>query len=291
MIESRAYGRVFFDPEAVLLLPRGNMRTLATEFAATVDDQIETSLVVAMASTILSEGGDLLPDWIDPETRYLVVVDVPEQAVLRLPSILRLHKPHHRLHISRDSEVVKRLLIAHSRPYAWEGILDAYVLGNTLIVVLGDMTVREFPKDRLPKIHGLAMEAFEDFELDTAGSFLYWRDRDIHLGVSQLLQAVDPVYLTEIEIQRYALEKVSLAVFDMRTERGFRQTEIPGLSDRHVRRLENEEVRLTVDASEKLAAAFGLDLAAFLSELSQRVTALNDRERGLEASSLVAGVG
>ena len=82
------------------------------------------------------------------------------------------------------------------------------------------------------------------------------------------------MYLADIEIKRYQMEKISLVIHDMRTERFLKQTDIEGLSDRHVRRLENEEIRLTVDAAAKLASSFRMDLPEFLDELSRRVTAV-----------------
>ena len=94
------------------------------------------------------------------------------------------------------------------------------------------------------------------------------------MGPSQMLQAVDPMYLSDVEIRRYQMENVSQALLDMRNDRHLKQTEIPGLSERHVRRLENEEARLTVEAATSFAGAFGLTLPGFLDELSERITAL-----------------
>ena len=264
------------------------MRRLAQELMESERPTIDKTVVVACASWLLQTSGKGLPAWVDSETRYLVVADIPEPAILRLAAVLGLRKPHLRLHVSRDTGIVKRLVLAQARREPWEGIVDAYALEDQLVVVLGDMTIREFPNERLPKIRTMAPADVERFEIDESGSFLHWQKGDVHLGASQLLQAVDPLYLTDVEIRRYALEKVSLALLDMRTERGLKQTDVPGLSDRTVRRLENEEVRLTVDAAEKLAAAFDLDLSAFLDELSARVTALRDVPEASDSINAVA---
>ena len=87
-----------------------------------------------------------------------------------------------------------------------------------------------------------------------------------------MLQAVDPMYLADVEIRRYEMEKTSLALLAMRKTRQLKQAEIRGLSERHVRRLEKEKTRLTVDAASKFANAFGLTLPEFLDELSRRIT-------------------
>ncbi|WP_420447521.1 DUF2442 domain-containing protein [Candidatus Palauibacter sp.] len=231
---------------------------------------------MALASELLGQDRLRLPNWVDTDTRYLVVLDVPEQAVLRLASTLRLHKPDRRLQVCRDPSVVKRLVIALKRPAAWEGILDAYVLEDSLVVVLGDMSVWQFPVGRLPKVRRFEPAVVRRFEIDSAGSFLHWPDRDVHMGPSQMLQAVDPVHLAEVEIRRYEMENVSQALREMRHDRQLKQTEIPGLSERHVRRLEKEEIRLTVEAAGEFARALGLTLSEFMDELSGRITGLRE---------------
>lgn len=285
MSDAKPFSNIAFCGTVRDFLPNAEFRSLATELAATAHTGPLQSLVVARASELIRPERVRLPKWVDAETRYLVVVDVPRQAVMRLPSTLRLHKPNQRLQLCWDLSVVKRLVIALKRPVVWEGILDAYVLADFLVVVLGDMSVREFPIKRLPRIRRFEPAVVKRFEIDSAGSYLYWPERDVHMGASQMLQAVDPMYLADAEIRRYEMEKVSLALLDMRKERQLRQGEILGLSERHVRRLEREEARLTVDAATKLAMAFGQTRSEFLNELSQRLTALRragnaDRERG-----------
>lgn len=275
--------RLFLTPGALKAVPEGPLQRLAGELThGRARVRSEHDMVVATAGDLLGSEGEVLPDWADAEARYLVISDVPEAALMRLPEVLGMHKPHLRLHTSRDPGVVTRLLIAQTRGEAWEGIVDAYVLGTSLVTVLGDLTIRAFPVARLPRLEKARSTELASFELDSSGSYLYWASKDLHLGASQLLQAVDPTYLTDVEIQRYAMDKVSLALLDMRQSRSLNQGDIPGLSERQVRRLEREESRLTVDAAEKLAAAFGLSLGEFLSELSERVTGLgdagNDRE-------------
>lgn len=274
MSDARPFSRIVFAGTVEDCLPDGQYRSLSRRLSAASRTGPAPGLIVARASELIGADSLRLPKWVDTETRYLVVLDVPEQAVLRLASVLRLHKPDQRLRVCRDPLVVKRLVIALKRPIPWEGILDAYVLENSLVVVLGDMSARQFPISKLPRVRRFEPEVLTHFEIDSSGSYLYWPDRDVHLGPSQLLQAVDPRFLSQVEIRRYEMENVSEALLDMRRERRLRQTEIPGLSERHVRRLEREEVRLTVEAATKFASAFGLSLSEFLDELSERITAL-----------------
>ena len=268
------FGRVAFCGTVDELLPDADFRSLGRRLSATMHTGRRQSLVVARASELIGREPLRLPTWVDTETRHLVVLDVPEQAVLRLASTLRLHRPEQRLQVCRDPFVVKRLVIALNRPAPWEGILDAYILEDSLVVVLGDMTAREFPIRRLPRVRRFDPALLRRFVIDPAGSYLHWPERDVHMGPSQMLQAVDPMHLADVEIRRYELERVSVVLHDMRTDRQLTQQEIRGLSERHVRRLEREEVRLTVDAASRLAGSFGLTLPELFDEMSRRITAL-----------------
>lgn len=274
MSDARPFSHIAFCGTVADYLPNPGFRSLARQVSEPIRTGRKRSLVVARASELIGQDRLTLPNWVDAETRYLVVLDVPEQAVLRLASTLRLHKPDQRLRVCRDPSVVKRLVIALRRPAPWEGILDAYVLEDSLVVVLGDISVREFPIGRLPRVGRLEPTAVSRFEIDSAGSYLHWPHLDVYLGPSQMLQAVDPSYLSDVEIRRYEVENVSQALLDMRHGRRLKQTEIPGLSERHVRRLEKENVRLTVDAATRFASAFGLTLSGFLDELSERITTM-----------------
>ena len=274
MSDARPFSHIAFCGTVRDCLPDAGFRALAGQLSATAQAGPSPSLVVALASELMGRDRLRLPDWVDTDTRYLVVLDVPEQAVLRLASTLRLHKPNQRLQVCRDPSVVKRLVIALKRPAPWEGILDAYVLKDSLVVVLGDMSVRKFPVRRLPKVGRFEPAVVSRFVIDSSGSYLHWPDRDVHMGPSQMLQAVDPMHLADVEIRRYEMENVSQALLDMRHDRQLKQTEIPGLSARHVRRLEKEEIRLTVEAASKFARAFGLTLSGFMDELSERITGL-----------------
>ncbi len=283
MRDEGPFSHIVFCGTAEDCLPDTEFRSLARQLSATTHTGPEQGLVVARASELVGPDRVRLPDWVDAETRYLVLLDVPEQAVLRLASTLRLHKPDQRLQVCRDPSVLQRLIIALKRPAPWEGILDAYILEDSLVVVLGDMSVREFPIGKLPQVGRLEPAVVSQFVIDSAGSYLYWPDGDVHLGPSQMLQAVDPVYLSEVEIRRYEMENVSQALLDMRNDRRLKQTEIPGLSGRHVRRLEKEGMRLTVEAATKFAKAFGLKLPGFLDELSSRITDLREGKVNADA--------
>jgi transcriptional regulator with XRE-family HTH domain len=92
---------------------------------------------------------------------------------------------------------------------------------------------------------------------------------DIHLGVSQILQNADPMYLADIAIERNRQDHTGAALRRLREEHGLRQTDINGLSERQVRRIEDGISRLRVETAEKFATAFGMDLSPLLDQVGR----------------------
>lgn len=239
------------------------------------DESAEFPVIFAAASDIL--GGEA---WRPPlsamtsESRYVIIADVPIPALARLSSVFDLRRPDQRMHVTKDHLAIKRLLIARCRVNPMEGIGDAYLLGKSLTLLLGDVTIRSFPVSKIPVLHGMNWDDISNFEIDEDGSFLLWPEADLHLGVSQLLQAVDPSYLADIEVRRFpASAAIGEMVSEIRDLKGLRQRDIDGMSERHVRRIEQGVARLTGDTAARLARAFDIELHEFLAQVSQAATA------------------
>jgi len=205
-----------------------------------------------------------------PSTRCLAVIDVPEPALMRLPALLELRRPDYRLHVTRDIGVVRRLLVSSLREDPRLGVVDAYLLGDSLVVVTGDFEIRSFPLARVPELAALGPGERGTFEIDADGACLHWPARDLHVGVSQLLQATDPAFATGIEIERNANDLSGRALRSIREERGVRQVDVPGLSERQVRRIEDGLSRLRPASAASFAAALGMTVSELLAEVGRR---------------------
>lgn len=233
------------------------------------DSHFAAPLVVACASEIIS-GDEPFSAPGGANTRYLVVADVPEPAVPRVAAALQIRRPEHRLHVTRDAGALRRLVIAALRDDPMLGVVDAYVLGDMLFIVTGDFEIRSFPLARIPGVGDLSSPEQGAFEIDSDGSYLYWPGADIHIGMSQILQAVDPMYMADVQIERYNRDRTGVALRGLREERGLRQTDVAGLGERQVRRIEEGITRLRMSSAQKFAAAFGVPVAALLDELARR---------------------
>jgi hypothetical protein len=258
-------------------LPR-HLRALPPEAGL---EALRSPVVVLCASEILIRlRGDDQPAWpSSPETRYLVVVDVPEPAVGGVAAKLGVKRPDYRLHLTRDADAIRRLLVGLRRRQPVLGIVDAYLLGPDLHVLTADFEPRCFPLRRLPMLSGLAAQERAELILDEDGSYLHWPGKDLHVGVSQLLQAVDPAYMADIAIDRNERDKAGLALRQMREARGLKQSDIPGISARQVSRIEAGVSRLRYDAAQTFARAFGMEASELLDELGHRAPAIRTAAR------------
>ena len=56
------------------------------------------------------------------------------------------------MHVTPEAQAVRRLLIAQHRDAPTEGIVDAYLLERTLVLLLGDFSIRAFPIAKVPSL-------------------------------------------------------------------------------------------------------------------------------------------
>jgi hypothetical protein len=235
---------------------------------------LKTPVCVICASEVLASGPVQLPPiGSGTETRYLVLVDVPEQALVRLPRALGVQRPEYRLYQTPDPGALRRLLIALARPEPMFGIVDAYVVGASLHVLTGDFEFRCFPVRKIPALSRLPAADRPRFTVDVDGSYLHWPARDIHLGVSQLLQEADPAFMADVAIRRSERDKLGPALRTLREEVGIRQSDVAGIGERQVHRIETGVSRLRYESAQKFAKAFGMTTGALLTELAQRAAA------------------
>lgn len=254
-------------------------------------DRLGAPVAVVCASELLVARRELPKPVGGANTRYLVLVDVPEPSLVHLPRVLGLHRPDYRLYPTRDAGTIRRLLIGLARRQPVLGIVDAYVLGPSLYVLTADFEPRCFPLRKIPVLARMRTADRAEFLIDDDGSYLHWPAQDIHLGVSQLLQEVDPAFMADVAIERYERDRIGAALRWMREDRSLRQSDIPGIGERQVSRLESGVSRLRYEAAQCFASAFGMETGALLDELGRKAAELSKRRQrgaGTEAADPTA---
>lgn len=277
--------RLFFSAKAWETVPETLRDSFQVVRASDLGAGEAVPCLFVFASEILVHAPENLPEWLSgSETRYGVLRgDVPTAELPRISTALSLHKPDQRMHLTEDVSVVGRAVVSLLRDHPIEAILDAWMFDDRLTLLLADLGKRSLDPARIPVLRKMKPGELAGFRIDEDGSYLHWPEADIHLGVSQILQAVDPEYLAQVEIERNALDYTPWALEAWRREAGLRQVDIEGMSERHVRRIEQGVSRLTVSAAEHFANAFGITTREFLDELGRRTRETREKvERAKE---------
>jgi hypothetical protein len=171
------------------------------------------------------------------------------------------------------SELLGRVCFALGKGGNRGSIIDAYLVGDTLLVRGPRHRMLHVPLGSLSTLKGRPPAAIRKFMIDPDGSFIYWPDLDVHLGWNQFLQAVDPAELHRTQ-QRSAgfNRRYGAAIRKLREGSSIRQAGVEGLTERQLRRIEQGECKATTGALNALATAHGLDVNAYMEELTKAMS-------------------
>lgn len=155
-----------------------------------------------------------------------------------------------------------------------DGILDAWWEADSFAVLSSGLRRLSVPLRKLKRLHALrsaTRHALEEFEIDSDGVYVYWPSADVHMTWESFEQLVDTRALLRAKLQGKGWDRrYGRAIRALRNERKLRQSDIPGMDQRHVRRLELGHQRATLKALEKLAQAHGLSVEKYMDALAER---------------------
>jgi hypothetical protein len=162
-----------------------------------------------------------------------------------------------------------RMLRALASDLHHDSIATATVIQDLLIVINCALEAFEIGFDELPALKRIPGELRSRFEIDEEGVFIHWPVPDVHLGLDDIRLVRDPRRKARARALKAAHDTAfGVAVRKLRQFRELRQTDVPGLSARHIRRIETGYVP-GEEAIDALAAAHGMDPDDYLNELSE----------------------
>jgi hypothetical protein len=209
-----------------------------------------------------------------PKSKYLLFSDgLPVEALASRLARLDIRDPM-RFHLAHERGkdvfgVIHRLLRGLSQVDGAAPIVDAWLEDQNLVVLAPSFERLTVPRGQLAKFLGDRREAVMQFEIDEDGSFLYWKHADVHFGWEQLLQLVDPAALLVATAKTAKFNRhYGAAIRSLRDKAGLKQSDIKGLTDRHLRRIEQGEQAVTKAAIESLASAHEMEIGAYMNELA-----------------------
>ncbi len=177
---------------------------------------------------------------------------------------------HGSTYVAPDAAAARRLALAQAQGAERLLIASAEIVEDALEVWSCEPKLYRVPVAMLPALRPLREEELRDIEISTSGSRIRWPEHDIDLNLDVLRAAVDPLVMREHRAT-YAREASHYgnAIRALREGHGLRQTDIPGITSRTIRRLERGEVLPQSDTLRKLADAHGLTVADYMGELAR----------------------
>lgn len=165
--------------------------------------------------------------------------------------------------------VVRRMILAHKSNAERQLIASASISGDKLVVWTCEPQRLEVPVEAIPSIARMDPSSQSKFIVSESGSRIHWPDDDVDLTAESIRAFADPQVRREQQAARRAEAALyAKAIRSLREQHGLRQSDIPGLTDRQVRRLEEGDTMPRVATLQKLARAHGMDVDAYVAALA-----------------------
>lgn len=240
------------------------------------DSPTERMLFISRLSDIPKERVEKA--WEGAESKHLLfLAGLPVEAMPSRLLRLNIRNPH-RLHLAAErssnliEELVYRLMSGMAHVDGPQPIVDAWIENQQMVVLSPSFDRLAVPLNKLAKFIGTNEKKINAFDIDEDGCFLYWPHADVHLGWEQLEQIVDPSAALEAKQKSKVFNKrYGAAIRSIREEHGLKQSDIDGVTDRHLRRVEHGEQAASKAMLNALAKAHGMSLEEYLKVVAKQL--------------------
>ena len=124
----------------------------------------------------------------------------------------------------------------------------------------------------IPALERIPSQQRSSFTISSEGSYMHWPEVDVHIDLDAIRYLKDETWREKKDRERLMYDlRFGEAVAALRKQYGLKQTDIRGLSERHVRRIEKGE-RTKIDTLAILARSHGLSLKEYLDEIAEMLS-------------------
>ena len=170
-----------------------------------------------------------------------------------------------------DDSVPRRLLTAWAHNAQDQLIAKAAVSEDRLFVLSCGLRQYEVLFDDLPALKCIPDAERQEFTVAEDGSYIHWPGQDVHLDLDAIRVAIDPKARAKALADKMRHDtRYGAAIARLRLANGLKQSDVKGLSERQVRRIEKGE-GTTPEALRLLAAAHHMDLDVYLREVAENL--------------------
>lgn len=268
-----------FDREMVMLAPEPESQAV---FARVPDLQVLVQIdprklsevrhfFIEVSASMLPKVSEIVK--VANETKYLRALFIREDVDAKLlPQILQraeLRLMRNMLvHGATDWVTPERVIHAWQMGSENELIATAAVFGDHLYVLTCALERLEVPFDSIPALKDLPTELRSHFEIDEVGSFLYWPERDVYIDIEVIRYVTDEKWRNKCDLETLTYDQnFGKAIASQRKKHNLKQSDIEGLTDRQLRRIESGDARPSAATLRALARAHTLSFDDYLEEL------------------------
>jgi hypothetical protein len=169
--------------------------------------------------------------------------------------------------VHSDRYIPKRIIEAWAAGAQHKLIADATVQNNKLLVLDCALKLYELPFDALKELSRIPDKDRTKFTIDEDGSDIFWEDYDIRIDIESIESALHPEKFLPHKLAHD--KKFGQAIAAFRNLKGLRQSDILGLTERQVRRIEKGEQSATLKSLNVLAKAYKLSLKSYLNKVAE----------------------
>jgi len=171
--------------------------------------------------------------------------------------------------VHSNNEVVKRVLTGWLYGAQNQLIADAAVFGEKLFVRDCALHRYELGFNEIRDLAAIPRNQRTNFFIDEEGSHISWPKQDIDIDLDSIKTALNPEAAQKFKQEHD--RAVGAAIAEFRKMRKIKQSEISGLDERHLRRIESGEQHPTHKSLQILASAHKMNLNKYLNEISEHV--------------------
>lgn len=177
-------------------------------------------------------------------------------------------------YVALEPGSLRRMILARQHDAEAKLIASASVHDGRLVVWSCEPRRFDVAIADIPPLAAMSQEALAGLRVSASGSRIHWDAGDVDIDLDTIRECTDARVRRAHEAERRTdASRYAQAIRALRLERGLKQSDIPGLSERQVRRLEAGGTVPHIGTLRKLAEAHGMAVDGYLGELATRTAA------------------
>ena len=166
-------------------------------------------------------------------------------------------------------DIPRRIVEAWAAGVQHKLIADATVQDDSLLVLDCALKLFELPFAKIKALKTIPVNDRQNFAIDPDGNDIFWEKYDVRLDIAGIESILHPEKNSSMKLVHD--KKFGHAVAAFRNLYGLRQSDILGLTERQVRRIETGEQSATLNSLNALAQAHKLPLKKYLNEVAELI--------------------